>query len=790
MKKLVPIFGVVSLLAVVLVVVVNLWLSSLTFRLVEPSFELDQGVGQYAKAIENVELKALVDFPQGCDLELGDDVSASFRKGTKLELDMNVEFQVDDSIGVVSLVPVSVGLISDVPVSVLFKKCPVVEIKKLGLSDSAEAEKEKQISVEARTALGHLFVALLMGSTEMDGGGNMQEFPSIELPLFKAVLRGNEPIEFLQPLNVALGSSPSEIEFSNVKVESGKWAEGAFRASLSLKDSLATDEFILHYPNEISLDLEGSLESDMDSSTLLEIGKVRLAIDDANFQTSSGGEKAVISKLNLMGAGNLAFAHNWDVNTLSLTGTIQSVLSDFRIKNQNDTVSAKSLAIEGLDWRFDLEPAESRSAASFSNRRPLVLNDMTWERSEPSRGVRVGGVDLTLSPGRFSSDKAIEVDLSKAIAAADLVAISMENNRKLTCRGIKGEVDGLASRIQVGANDNWLPSGSMKINGTITSVQLEEDETTLVNANDLIVKLNVGMSDKGLVIQGEIRTSAKLTSNINGIPMSLKKAGIRVDTGPVLIDIADDKKEVAVKQLRVRVNKKALVTAIQQSIPNSTKPERADVGGRDLGRFLSMGTVKDYRVRWNAYKIQIPHVKFGSNSAEVVAKGTVKAVLEADVITTRMKVVGKTKVPTVRWKMKKFGFVKTKVPEIYTKMVEIKVPEVHHKWKDGPSATIALGLKGRIDFVLPQKTPLANAKIGGKVKLQSFDIKNFPGWVEKKLLNPLLSKAEPKTVEKKILDLLTPEEIKQFENIWVQSSNLSTQGDDVVLTVSGNLVLN
>ena len=125
----------------------------------------------------------------------------------------------------------------------------------------------------------------------------------------------------------------------------------------------------------------------------------------------------------------------------------------------------------------------------------------------------------------------------------------------------------------------------------------------------------------------------------------------------------------------------------------------------------------------------------------------------------------------------------------YTKTIEIKVPEVHRTWKDGPSASITLGMKGKIDFALPQKTQLSNAKIGGVVKLKSFDIKNFPSWVEKKLLNPLLSKVKPKKVEKKISDLLSPDESKQFGKIWIESSSISTEGDEVVLTVSGNVTL-
>ena len=119
-------------------------------------------------------------------------------------------------------------------------------------------------------------------------------------------------------------------------------------------------------------------------------------------------------------------------------------------------------------------------------------------------------------------------------------------------------------------------------------------------------------------------------------------------------------------------------------------------------------------------------------------------------------------------------------------MVEIKVPEVHRKWEDGPIAKFSLEAKGRVDFTLPQKTQLANAKISGRVKPQSLDIEDFPDWVEKKLINP---KLKPNSFEKKILDLLSPRELKRFQNIWVESSNLSTQGEDVVLSVSGNVVL-
>ena len=787
MKKLVSILGIVSLAAIALVAATNLWLSSLTLNLVEPALELDEGLGQYAKVVESVELTALVDFPHDCNLELGSDITASIEEGTQLELDLSVGFQVDN--GKVSLVPNSAGLMTNVPVTISYKDYPAVDVRKLEVHDSSEASKEKQISVEARTALNHLFMALVMGTAKGNGEVDVGQLPNIELPRFKAVLRKDHSVEFLQPMNMVLGVNPSEIVFSDVKVVSGKWATGSFAALLSLKDSLATDQFEMQYSNETLLSLKGQLTSELNSSTQVEIDSVELAFDDAKFQTRSGLEKATVPELKLNGVGSLAFAKNWEINGLNMNGSLQCDVSNLSLKDDRDTFAVEKFAVEDLNWNFDLKSKDGVSIASFSNSDELALKGMSWERNERGRGIEVFGVDLTVSPGKFSSDEAIEIDLPKAIATAESIAVSLDSNRKLLCRGIQGKVDGLASKIQLGADDNWLPDGTMTIDGAVKSIQLEEKDKVLIEAVDLIVKLSVGVFKKGSAIQAEINTSAKLNSSVNGIPMSLKKSEISVDTGPILIDINEKKKEVAVKQMKVRVKKQALVTAIQQSVPSSTKPEKASLGGRDLGRFVSLGTVKDFRVRWNAYGIKVPHVNFGDNSAEVVVNGKVKAVLEAKVITTRSKVVGKTKVPKIRMKMKKIGFVKTKVPEIYWEVEEIKVPEITHKWEDGPSATVTLGMKGKIDFVLPQKTQLSNAKIGGVVKLQSFDIKDFPGWIEKNLLNPVLSKVKPKKVEKKISDLLSPDESKQFGKIWIESSSISTEGDEVVLTVSGNVTL-
>jgi hypothetical protein len=137
-------------------------------------------------------------------------------------------------------------------------------------------------------------------------------------------------------------------------------------------------------------------------------------------------------------------------------------------------------------------------------------------------------------------------------------------------------------------------------------------------------------------------------SNVNGTPMASKISGVRVDTGPLKIHISDDRQEVIAEQLTVRIPQRILTYAIQKAIPSETKSKHVGVAGRDLGRFVSLGTVDDYRVRWNAYGLNVLQVQYGKDSVVALAEGRVRAVLEADVLTTRMKVTGWTWVPKVR----------------------------------------------------------------------------------------------------------------------------------------------
>jgi hypothetical protein len=134
----------------------------------------------------------------------------------------------------------------------------------------------------------------------------------------------------------------------------------------------------------------------------------------------------------------------------------------------------------------------------------------------------------------------------------------------------------------------------------------------------------------------------------------------------------------------------------------------------------------------------------------------------------------------------------TDVPETYRVKKEMKVPETHHKWKDGPVATLKLGVKAKVKLSLPKKTKLSDAEVSGVVQLVSFDLNDFPGWIEKHYINPLLGLLQPKVKDikpKKLFDDLNLKERRVLDRIWIENGTFYPDGNDLVIQVKGKITL-
>ncbi len=411
----------------------------------------------------------------------------------------------------------------------------------------------------------------------------------------------------------------------------------------------------------------------------------------------------------------------------NVSGNLSLKISEMKRTSKEISYELKSSEINGLQFDMSGTFANAEFKINNPNTISIFINNLILPTAN---GTQIESASIEVKPFTFNKLSNFSLASDKLIVKSKVIVIGTNSPKKIKLiPQTPLEIDfiqPLEFNLFKTSERNYT---DFKINGLISDFKINSAGNSLSISN---VKISSQTSPKG--IKGTLSLSATI-SKINNEKFSNLSNNCTIGINNLEFSYDGNLFSIIKLPIKLTVPYKLVTELIRKNIPANFKRKEFNIKGRDLGRILSLGIIKDNRGKSQIYGARMKHIEFRGDKARVIVSGAIRLTLEVKALTTEM-VKKKIRVKKIVWRKKKLG---VKYPEVVNTEIIVKVPRTYYKWKDGASATVKAGLTTDINYGLP-KTPfsLENLTLNPTAKIINTDIKGVPGWIDKRVIRPFV----------------------------------------------------
>ena len=554
------------------------------------------------------------------------------------------------------------------------------------------------------------------------------------ITLDRLVMRFKDGAQFPTSLGTFINTGEMRISFTNINISSPKQAQGNIEviANSIIPPEIESNSGTISL-KKASMIYRGEFKYQSGGLTLLgEHGDLSLTASNATIerQNKSVNMSSVLIEINQIDAfidGNSASS------SLKIAGRISTQALQYK---QQDKQLKLQLATNSPWQALFSATSEAENLTYKISREHETVVAIQALKIEKRPAVTLDTAKITFSPFSVSSLQDVNFEIPRINISTGTLRIGDNGSKWI------GLIP--SSTLKMGFDTPLVISPFKKVNQANLNIDIEGKAKHIAihdtsenhwDFHDMEISAHI----KEKIVSGVLSLSATHSKLGDTSLAALAKDG-KVSIDKMKFTYDGDRFRVPSLPLQLSLRESAVLDRLRKELSKPTKPNRGKIPGRDFGRILSLGTVKDYRSMTQVSGVTLNHAVFNGKSANVGVGGKITVALEAEVLMTGTKKCWTKGVkPCTKWLVTDLPFggqLKTKVPGLCETKWKADCPHVYHDWTKAASATIKANVDGQINLNPSVGRRLIDLSLHPTVKLKNIDINNVPDWLDKNFLTP------------------------------------------------------
>lgn len=766
MKKIYFVF--ISIFLVFIAITTTLYYKYKSFDLSSLDDELPSTIRNIQENFETASLKTTIKVIEKSRYSINDNISLIVPAGT------NIKLEVDYKNNNTEIAPTLLNINSNKNIIFKYKKTPVLKFTNFSIEDN-----NFKLNTNANLALSKILNSIIFESARNEEN----KFTEITIHSLDIYLKKDKKIDLFKNLQIKTNLNNNYLSIKDMFIKNGKINSGNFTFLANLSNFNYNNEINLTNKKGLSINLFGHISDVANNISSLSIDDGSISIDSGKLNLKKENLNSDIKNLKFNLKGSALIDKDFAFQNGEIDIILNGSLENFNVINNKNNISAENINFIDLKEKLSFYTKNETlfSELAIADKQKIELQGLNFIKKLDKFTLELNSLDLTLLSDKINEINKLKWELSNLITEAQKIKLILSDKNWISINKFKGEFKGLPSSFSLNENIDNLDLSKLNIKGSAKSLEFNSKEKRKIAFPDIELISNINIADnEAFTVQTNIKVDNNNSIEIKDNSKTVNINNFNFNFNSLDILFTQEELKVYLNSLKFFIPKSLLYGKIREAIPERIEEHYEDLSGRDFGRLISLGTVDDYRLRWSADKIKLSKINFANNSADLTISGKVNTVLEGEIIAT------KTGYKTVDVPKLKF---KDRVPQFYSEKKKVPYPIFSHKWRDTAKTTIGIDISSTLDIEFPKNTFLNDAILKGELKLKSFDIKNFPAWLEKELLTPMITKLKPrlKSVSLEMSDLIKSDSNsdKEFtDRIWINSMSLYPEGNNIILDLS------